>query len=239
MRRRLEKYPGDFSANYTLGDVLLNRGDAAGAIPYFETAIKADPANVMGATELGVAFFTASRLPEAEQQFQRALKLDPGYSDARFDLASVEAAEQKYEAAAADFQQVLQVRPDHAKAKQHLGEVLLLWGNSYFDTGKDQEAVARYRDALVFRPEMRNCTDGWGWRWRGWDSWRRRRRTGGVPQDRSYAGAGQAGVGVCDAEEVGALGQGSIGRVPLGCRPACPTKTSSSVCWNCRSWSWA
>jgi tetratricopeptide (TPR) repeat protein len=149
-RRRLEKYPEDFSANYTVGDVLLNQGNAAGAIPYFETAVKADPANVMGATELGVALFTASRLPEAEEQFRKALALDASYTDARFDLASVEAAAQKYEAAAADFQQVLKERPDYAKAKQHLGEVLFLWGNSLFDAGKDEEAVSRYRDALVF-----------------------------------------------------------------------------------------
>ena len=42
--------------------------------------------------------------------------------------------------------------PDDARSKQHLGEVLMLWGNTFFDTGKDQEAVSRYRDALPFRP---------------------------------------------------------------------------------------
>ncbi|HXA51197.1 MAG TPA: tetratricopeptide repeat protein, partial [Candidatus Acidoferrum sp.] len=62
MRQRLEKYPEDFNANYNLGDSLLSRGDAAGAIPYFQAAAKANPASVVAATELGVALFAASRL---------------------------------------------------------------------------------------------------------------------------------------------------------------------------------
>ena len=61
MRGRLQKYPDDFTANYNLGDVLLNKGDAANAIPRFEKAFQADPHNVVAASELGVALFSASR----------------------------------------------------------------------------------------------------------------------------------------------------------------------------------
>src|SRR5262249_14345761 len=102
--------------------------------------------------ELGVALFTAQRLPEAEQQFQNALHIDPGYTDARFDLASVEAAAGEYEAAANEFRQVMKERPDDARASQHLGEVLLLWGNGLMDTGHDAEAALRYQEALPLRP---------------------------------------------------------------------------------------
>lgn len=150
-RQRLEKYPDDFSANYTIGDLLLNQGNAAGAIAYFEKASNADPTSVIAATEWGVALFTASRLAEAERQFQRALALDPTYTDARFDLASVEAAGKNWEAAATDFKQVLKERPEDGKTKQHLGEVLFLWGNAFFDSGKDREAASRYREALAIR----------------------------------------------------------------------------------------
>ena len=90
LRQRLEKYPDDFNANYNLGDALLNKGDAAGAIPYFQAAFKANPGSVVAATELGVALFSASKLEEAEEQFKAALAIAPGYTDARFDLASVE-----------------------------------------------------------------------------------------------------------------------------------------------------
>src|SRR5689334_14695716 len=153
MRDRLEKYPDDFNANYTIGDILLNRGKANDAISFFQTALKTNPASVIAATELGVALFTASRLEEAELQFQLALQLDPTHTDARFDLASVKAARKEWEKAAADFTQVLKERPDSAKAQQHLGEVLFLWGNDLAEGGKDADAAQRYQEALHFRPE--------------------------------------------------------------------------------------
>jgi len=83
IRQRLEKYPDDFGANYSMGDILLTQGNAAAAVPYFETASKADPASVLAATEWGIALFSASRLADAEQQFKRALTIDAAYTDAR------------------------------------------------------------------------------------------------------------------------------------------------------------
>jgi tetratricopeptide (TPR) repeat protein len=151
-RQRLAKYPDDFAANYTTGDLLLTQGNAAAAAQYFETASKSDPRSVLAATEWGIALFSSSRLPEAEQQFKRALSIDPAYTDARFDLASVEAASGEWEQAATDFKIVLDARPDDTRARQHLGEVLSLWGDALAKAGKPELALARYRDALQFRP---------------------------------------------------------------------------------------
>lgn len=153
MRGRLQKYPEDFTANYNLGDLLLNKGDAAAAIPHFEKAFQADPRNAMAASELGVALFSASKPAEAEEQLKKALAIDAAYTDARFNLASVEASNGNWQAAAADFAQVLKERPDDARAAQHLGEVEILWGDQLAKAGNDGEAVARYREALPRRPE--------------------------------------------------------------------------------------
>jgi len=161
MRQRLEKYPDDFNANYNLGDALLNKGDAAGAIPYFQTAFRANPRNVVAATELGVALFSASKLPEAEEQFQAALAIEPGYTDARFDLASVQAARGRWDAAVNEFQQVLKERPDDSKTRQHLGQALYLWGDEFAKAGNSEQAVLRYRAASEYRPpdaELRTKT---------------------------------------------------------------------------------
>jgi Flp pilus assembly protein TadD/mono/diheme cytochrome c family protein len=152
MTQRLEKYPGDFSANYNLGDLLLTKGDAVGAIPFLRHAVEASPDSVVAATELGLAMLTASELPEAEQQFKNALKSDPHYSNARFGLASVEASSGRFEAAAADFKQVLTERPDDAKASQHYGEVLILRGDELSNSAATlDQAVACYREALAYR----------------------------------------------------------------------------------------
>ncbi|HEY3836296.1 MAG TPA: tetratricopeptide repeat protein [Bryobacteraceae bacterium] len=152
MRGRLLKYPDDFTANYNLGDVLLNKGDAAAAIPHFTKAAEVDPNNVVAANELGVALFSASKATEAEEQLKKALAIDVTYTDARFNLASVEASNAEWEAAAADFTQVLKERPEDARAAQHLGEVMILWGDQLAKAGKDPDAVLRYRDALARRP---------------------------------------------------------------------------------------
>jgi Flp pilus assembly protein TadD len=152
MRQRLEKYPDDFNANYNLGDALITKGDAVGAIPYFQAACRANPTSVVAATELGVALFAAAKLPEAEEQFKLALTLDAGYTDARFDLASVQAARGEWLSAVTEFQRVLEQRPDDSRTRQHLGEALYLWGDEFAKTGDSEQAVARYRAALEFRP---------------------------------------------------------------------------------------
>jgi Flp pilus assembly protein TadD len=151
MRQRLEKYPDDFNANYNLGDSLLNKGDAAGAIPYFEAACKANPASAVAATELGVALFAAGRLDEAADRFRNALVLDGSYTDARFDLASVQASRGDWDSAVTEFQRVLAQRPDDAKTRQHLGEALYLWADTFAKNGDSEKALERYRASLEFR----------------------------------------------------------------------------------------
>ena len=150
-KQRLEKYPDDFGANFNMGDLLLSQNNAGGSIPFFEKACAADARSVVAASELGVALFTASKIPEAEAQFRKALAMDPAYTDARFNLASVEASAGKWQDAAADYKQVLAERPDYAKAQEHLGEVLILWGDSLAKSGHDDQAIARYREALPYR----------------------------------------------------------------------------------------
>jgi tetratricopeptide (TPR) repeat protein/mono/diheme cytochrome c family protein len=152
MHRLLEKYPGDFSANFNLGDLLLNKGNAAGAVPFFKAASRAKPASALAAAELGVALASASRMDDAKAQFRRALQLDPKFTDARYDLGSAEASAREWQAAASDFRQVLAERADDSKAKQHLGEVLFTWGDELANSGEHGAAVERYKEALQYRP---------------------------------------------------------------------------------------
>jgi tetratricopeptide (TPR) repeat protein len=152
MRQRLERSPEDFLGNYNVGDMLLSRGKAAEALPYFEKAAKVAPGNVIAATEVGVALMSLARVQDAKKQFQRALDIDPGFADARYDLASAEAANGEWEAAAKDFQQVIRERSGDGNAREHLGEVLMLWGDDFAKAGNFEQAVQRYDQAIAFRP---------------------------------------------------------------------------------------
>ncbi len=152
MRQRLERSPGDFLANYNVGDLLLSRGKAAEAVPYFERAWKAAPRNVIAATELGVALMSLSKVLEAKKQFQRALEIDSHFTDARYDLASALAAGGEWEQAAEAFQTVIRERPGDRNAREHLGEVLMLWGDQFLKAGNFEQAVKRYDEAIMLRP---------------------------------------------------------------------------------------
>jgi tetratricopeptide (TPR) repeat protein len=152
MRRRLERSPSDFLANYNLGDLLLTGGKAAEAVPYFERAWKAAPRNVIAATELGVALMSLSRVQEAKKQFQHALEIDSHFTDARYDLASAQAASGEWEQAAQEFQTVIRERPGDRNAREHLGEVFMLWGDQFLKAGNLEQAVQRYDQAIMLRP---------------------------------------------------------------------------------------
>jgi Flp pilus assembly protein TadD/mono/diheme cytochrome c family protein len=149
---RLKKYPNDFAANYNMGDILLTKGDAAGAIRYFGEAGQANPDSPLVPMELGVAYYAQSKLGEAEQQFRKALQIDSAFTDARFNLASVEAEHGDLQTAVNDFRQVLLERSDYPKARDHLGDVLFAWGDELAKSGDNQQAAQRYEAALQFRP---------------------------------------------------------------------------------------
>lgn len=152
VEQRLAKHPDDYTANFNMGDVLMNEGKAQEAIPYYEAAARANPVGVVAQTELGVALFAAGKLAEAEEQFKRALRLEPTYTDARFDLASVQAARQEWDDAVAGFQAVLAEQPDNAKARQHLGDALYLWADALAQANNAEQALARYRGAAEIVP---------------------------------------------------------------------------------------
>ncbi|HLH02049.1 MAG TPA: tetratricopeptide repeat protein [Bryobacteraceae bacterium] len=149
-QERLRKYPDDFGANFNMGDVELSKGDAAQAIGFFEKATKAEPRSPVAASELGVALYTAGRLPEAEEQFKKALLIDASYTDARFNLASVEAESGEFEASVSDFRGVLTDRADYPKAQERLVDVLFAWGDQLAKSGNNEDAILRYRQALTY-----------------------------------------------------------------------------------------
>ena len=151
MRHRLEKYPGDFSAQFNLGALALARGDAAQALPDLRAAVQARPEQPVALNTLGAALLTMGNAADAAAAFERALRANPRYTNARYNLANALAEQQRWEQAAAQFRKVLEEMPEDAGARQHLGEVLRLWGDQMAGAGSLEEAAARYRESLGFR----------------------------------------------------------------------------------------
>ena len=150
MLRRLEKYPGDFTAQFNLGALLLSRGDHAGAIRYLRAAVTARPAHPVALNTLGAALVSAGNENEATGFFERALTANPRYTNARYNLANALAVEELWPQAASEFRQVLADNPDDSGARRHLGEVLRLWGDQSARLGSLEDAAAHLREALRF-----------------------------------------------------------------------------------------
>jgi tetratricopeptide (TPR) repeat protein len=153
MRRRLEKYPADFSAQLNLGSLLMTTGDANGAIPYFENALKVQPGNSAARNSLGAALLSQSKVSEAIEQFRFALAADPHYADARYNLGNALASQEKWEQAAAEFRQVLAEHPAESGARDHLLEALLLWSRELIAANNLEQTVACYRQAIALKPD--------------------------------------------------------------------------------------
>ena len=152
MTHRLEKYPGDFSAAFNLGALMMDQGKPEAAVGFFERASLSQPSSALAVNELGVALMAQSKLSDAGKLFRRAVDLDAHYTDARFNLASAEAAGGDWPSAAKDFRQVVTDSPQNAKARQHLGEVLYLWGDDYAKDRNFQQAAKLYQEAVIYLP---------------------------------------------------------------------------------------
>jgi tetratricopeptide (TPR) repeat protein len=153
MRHRLDKYPGDFSAQFNLGALGLARGNAADAIPYLRAAVEARPDQPVALNTLGAALLSEGNASEATVILERALQSNPRYTNARYNLANALAEQQRWEQAAAQFRAVLTEDAGDAGARQHLGEVLRLWGDEMAASHRLDDAVLRYRESLGFRQD--------------------------------------------------------------------------------------
>jgi Tetratricopeptide repeat len=120
MKHRLDKYPGDFSAQFNLGALRLGQHDAEGALPWLEAATRARPNEPVALNTLGAALESLGRNEEAAVQFRRSLEMQPGYTNARYNLANTLADLGRLDEAIAEFEIVVKSLPEDATARQHL-----------------------------------------------------------------------------------------------------------------------
>ena len=155
MRRRLEKYPGDFLAQYNLGALLQSKGQLAGAVSAYQRALEADPASATAHNSLGAAFLMQGSPVNAIQEFYESLRLDPSYGNARHNLAEAHAAlgtiefrERKYPDALGHFREAARLNPKDADVQANLGTLLAIAG--------DLPAAAQaFENALRLNPDQK------------------------------------------------------------------------------------
>lgn len=104
------------------GARLLQKGDAAKSLPYFDQAIAAFPEHYKAYYDLGVAQYRLGHIADAEQALQKSIDLTGGaYAPPEFAMGMVLCQEQQLQKAEVVIQRGLDVDPGSPIGKYFLG----------------------------------------------------------------------------------------------------------------------
>jgi len=162
-RTTIARNPSCWMAENNLGNLLRDRGDAAGAMRFYEAALAVDPRLPEVQNNFGAALADGGRFSEAIGHYRRALAIAPHYAIARHNLevALQETAEQamaEYDLgvtlsssgqareAIRHYEAALRLKPDYAEAENNLGAAWAVLGHP-------AEAIRHYESALRLRPD--------------------------------------------------------------------------------------
>ena len=116
------KMSGKARKAFDKGVRLLEKGDAAGSVPYFQRAIAEYPGHYKAYYNLGVAHYRLGHIADAEQAFQKSIDLTGGaYGPPQFAMGMVLCQEHEFHQAETVIQRGLDVDPGSATGKYFLG----------------------------------------------------------------------------------------------------------------------
>ena len=116
--------------------------DAADA---YRTAAKLDESNAETQYALGLSFGKLNRADEEILAYKRAVAIKPDYANAIEKLGAAYFKQKRYAEAVQQFDQLKAYKPD-AKTYNFLGE-------SLFETGKTQESLDAFNNAVSYNPD--------------------------------------------------------------------------------------
>jgi arylsulfatase A-like enzyme/Tfp pilus assembly protein PilF len=125
--------------------IQLNQYDRAEQI--YRRAIKNGFDSSEVRANLGLIYSRWGEFAKAEKELHTALVLEEGSISANYRLADVYRATKKYPQAAERYRRVLEIDPDYVWAANGLGMALAM-------AGKNEEALAAFRDAVRIAPGM-------------------------------------------------------------------------------------
>jgi tetratricopeptide (TPR) repeat protein len=122
--RSLLARPDDFASQYNLGNLQLERGDAAAAADRYRKALALRPDHVASLVNLSMAEARAGRLAEAEAALREATRVQPREAAAHFNLGLLLAERGSPAEAQAELRRALELDPHNAGAAYNLAVLL-------------------------------------------------------------------------------------------------------------------
>lgn len=144
----LEKRPSSAEAHHCKGKALLTLGSSnlAEALKTLEKAVDLDPNRAEYHLYVAWAANEVGRPQRAETAVQKALELDAGMGDAYWQRGILRFKQGAVRDAVKDLQKALDLKPSRLEAHAALAD-------SYYDLGKEAEALAEYKIAVEGQPD--------------------------------------------------------------------------------------
>ena len=165
LRQALERQPGDFWINQSLGQ-RLRRAEQWGEAARFDTvAVALRPRSPGVHLNVGISLDRSGRPKEAIAALREAIRLKPDYAAAHHGLGNVLGRNPRFDMvlgrnprlgeAIAAIREAIRLRPNYAAAHQGLGVVLL-------KKRLPDEAIAAFREAIRLDPDEAYARHGLG-----------------------------------------------------------------------------
>ena len=154
-RKAIATEPELVEAHKTLGAILMETGDRAGAEAAFVAALREQPDEAECRSSLGKLLAERGDLAGAEKQFLAAAKYAPGTRVARFNLAVFLAEQKRFSEALPQAMEVVKLSPKDLEGLDLVGNLQM--------AGRDfRAAAATYRTALAVNPSYGRAQLGLG-----------------------------------------------------------------------------
>ena len=142
--------PAGYEPHYVLGLLYMQVGRYQEAAQELESSLKLHPQNGDGWATLGSVYNKLDRLPEAASALRKAIEQMPGQSDSHLLLASVLVKQNDTAGAAAERRVAADLMRKHMNLQR--AEVATNSGKSLLASGRIDDAIVQFRDALSFDP---------------------------------------------------------------------------------------
>jgi len=137
--------PNDAVTLYSLGVILVRRGDAEPALSLLDRAIQVAPTFAPMWGLHGAALQAAGRNDEALQSYDRAIELKPDFTEVLLNSGVLLRKMMRHHEALERFNKVLTIKPDHEGALGNCGIILTEFKQS-------REAIAMFERLLQVNP---------------------------------------------------------------------------------------
>lgn len=147
----VEQNPELIDAQIELGNMFASRKNPI-AKKYFNNALRIDSTNYAALFNYAWYFHQLGQLQEAENQYKKIIVEHPQEADPILNLGLLYMEKKDYDRAYQQFTVCIKVEPTFANCYFHRGEVNV-------KKGEKANAMADFKQALIFAPEMKEATD--------------------------------------------------------------------------------